>query len=279
MHRPLQIGDLRPDVPDARLGRRVYVFDSVDSTNTFLLSQPGEHGDGALASAEFQSAGRGRLGRPWQAPRGSSLLLSFLLIEPPGSPLLDAAPLLAAVAICEAIEDETDVRPAVRWPNDVTVAGRKLGGVLVESTPLGAPAKATPVAFPVESTPPPTDGGARAIVVGVGLNCLQQAGHFPPELSGKATSLEIESAAPVDRPLLARRLVTRLDARVRAPLATTRQAWRERCEDLGQSVRLLRGGREFAGSVVDVDAEGDLMVELASGGRRRFESATTTRLW
>ncbi len=262
MHRPLTTIDLFPAGPLSRLGRRVELLSELDSTNAYLLSRAAELGDGAVAAAEFQTAGRGRQGRRWLAPRGSSILLSVLLIESEDSPRITYAALPAALATCEAVETETDCRPTIRWPNDLIVAGKKLGGILAESTPL-----------------PGFDPPRRALVIGIGLNCYQQPGHFDAELADSATSLEIECPQPIDRPALARGLIERLDAYVSsAPNDRLLAAWIARCDDLGTYVTLEENSRRYTGTVLEITDNGDLVVQLDSGGRRRFESTTTTRI-
>lgn len=267
-HRPLTANDLLSAGPLVRLGRPLFLHDTIDSTNAFLLARARDADDGAIAWAEFQSAGRGRLGRRWLAPRGSSILLSVLLIEPADSPLLTLAAALAAVSTCEAIDATTDCAPAVRWPNDIVLHRRKLGGVLAESCPL-----------------PDTPRAARqrALVIGIGVNCLQQAAHFPPELADLATSLEIESSQPISRASLAAALLARLDhwlvtggasGHGWTSLLTT---WRARCHDVGTRVTLEQDGRTYTGTALDISEEGDLIVELDQGARRRFASTTTTR--
>jgi len=270
MHRPLLESDLFPAGPLRRLGRHVELFTRIDSTNACLLRHAATLPDGAVALAEFQTAGRGRQGRHWRAPRGSSILLSVLLIEPEGSPRISHATMLGAVAAAEAVELETHCRPGLRWPNDLVVRGRKLGGVLAESTPCaGRRARPAP---------------RRALVIGIGLNCLQQPGHFGPELRDTATSLEIECTQPVNRAAVARRLLERLDDWLAADSAqpTTwerlRQAWLAHSDDLGARVTLLENACRYTGTVVEIADNGDLLVELDGGGRRRFESATTTRI-
>lgn len=264
MHRPLTEHDLFPHGALVRLGRQVRVFAEIDSTNGYLLAHADELPDGSVAVAEFQSAGRGRQGRRWLAPRGSSLLLSVLLHEPAGSALITHAGTLAALAAAEAVETETSCRPELRWPNDLVVAGRKLGGVLVESTPLGA--------------------RRRAVVIGIGLNCFQQRGHFEPELKDSATSLELECAQPIDRAAVGRRLIERLDDYVRSAwddpafLQRLRGVWADRCHDLGARVVLIESGRQYAGTVLEIAEDGSLVVQLDSGMRRRFEPTTTTRI-
>ncbi len=271
MHRPLTVADLLPRGPHRRLGRQVLLFDRIDSTSSLLLSRAGELPDGTIAAAEFQSAGRGRHGRRWQAPRGAAVLMSALLHEPPETPLVQHAALAAAVAVAEAIESVTECRPVLRWPNDITLTGRKVGGVLAESKSL------------TES------GGAglpkRALVIGIGLNCLQQPGHFQGELAGKATSIQIGSSAPVHRAPLAAAILERLDdwvavlTRGPAGVSSLLAAWLARCEDIGTRVRLRSDARDYEGTILALTPEGDLLVELDRGGRRCFGPATTTRLW
>jgi len=266
MHSPLTATDLFPGGPLHRLGRRVELFPELDSTNAYLLTRAAHLEDGTVVAAEFQSAGRGRQGRRWLAPRGSSILLSVLLIEPADSPRIAQAALLAALAAAEAVETETACRPALRWPNDLVIGGRKHGGGLAESTPL-----------------PHSGQPRRALVVGVGLNCFQQRGHFDANLTATATSLEIECPQPVDRSALARRLVERLDLHLSDDRGTQNdwrwlhQAWTARCDDLGARVTLEENSRRYTGTVLDIADNGDLVVQLDSGGRRRFESTTTTR--
>lgn len=275
---------LRPARPFRRLCADIRILSEVDSTNSYLLAQADALPDGAVLFAEHQTSGRGRLGRRWAAPRGSSLLLSVLFFEQPGASTAALSTLIGAVAACEAIEAATDCRPTLRWPNDVLISGRKVAGVLVETRRRGT------------GSPP------LAVVLGIGINCLQQRGHFPPELGETATSLELESPQPIDRAAVAAALLARLDAWLsaeksfevaaadrrdaagapgvnagaqRAPLLA---AWRQRCEPPGTRIRLQHDGRMFAGTMLDVDEAGDLLVELDEGGRRLFAAATTTRL-
>ncbi len=190
--------------------------------------------------------------------------------EPADSPALTLGTMLAAVAACEAIEAATDCSPGVRWPNDIVLGGRKLGGVLAESCPLPADASGT---------------ARRAVVIGLGINCLQHRGHFTGELADRATSLDCESPRPIDRARVAAGVLARLDHWLAAPgedrgaWGELRIAWRSRCEDVGTRVTLLHDGRTFAGTALAISNEGDLIVELDRGGRRCFGSATTTRAW
>ncbi|MFH1746095.1 MAG: biotin--[acetyl-CoA-carboxylase] ligase [Planctomycetota bacterium] len=263
MSAQLTARDLFPHGSLGRLGRQVAVFTELDSTNTYLVAHANGLPDGTVVSAEFQSAGRGRLGRQWLAPRGSSILLSILLHEPADSPLVARATLPAALAACDAIDACTVCRPALRWPNDLMLAGRKLGGVLVESV---------------------TTTKGRAVVIGLGLNCLQQSGHFTGDLAQTATSLEIESPQPVNRAAIASSLLKHLDTYLAGVEQephnwnTLLQRWKSRCADIGTRVILLHDRRQYSGTVLDISHDGDLLVHLDEGGRSYFASASTTRL-
>jgi BirA family biotin operon repressor/biotin-[acetyl-CoA-carboxylase] ligase len=145
------------------------------------------------------------------------------------------------------------------WPNDVYVRGRKLAGVLVEA------GRAV--------------GGASFLAVGIGVNCLQHAGHFPAEIRERATSLEIESHSAVSREEVAIALLRRLDERLAEAFGgrdeSLSQRWREHSGDIGRRAELVHGGRRYAGTVVDIDPSHGIWLQLDDGGRMRFDPLTT----
>jgi len=268
-----------------RVGRRIVVLAETESTNTLALAAADEpDADGLVILADAQTAGRGRLGATWLSPRGASVLCSVVLLsqEKKGSgtffrdgtkgaaqksrmsPFSLSAWLtqVSAVAVCEAICQATDVTPAIKWPNDLRIDGRKVGGILIETRPV--------------------DDRMRAWVVGIGINCLQQAGHFPPELRESATSLELATHHPVDRVAVARELLKALDRRLAPELwGQTEQVhrdWLAYAEPIGQKVRLRRDGRDYAGWTVEVDPAGGLIVKLETGQQEWFDPMRTKLL-
>lgn len=281
-----------------RVGRRVLVLSETTSTNTaafdavaagLAAESPDQAGvDGLVVLAEYQTAGRGRQGRTWSSPRGASVLCSVVLLLPDSpddisldnpcavSHLLGTAhariagwlTLVSAVAACEAIRRATDVSPAIKWPNDLRVGGRKLGGILIESR--GVTGDSVGVT------------GRRAWVIGTGINCLQQAGHFPPELRQTSTSLEMASAQPIDRVAVARELVRALDKwladNARLGDQAVLEAWLTHAEPIGQRVRLRHQGLEYSGHTVEVDPWGGLIVQGDDGRREWFDPMLTTLL-
>jgi len=251
------------DLGTRRIGRRVIVLDETNSTNDAAFALAGEPDcDGVAVFAHHQTAARGRLGRTWVSPRGASVLCSILLFESdqPDPPGVDPGTLTlaAGVATCDAVTAAaTDIETTIRWPNDVYVRDRKVAGILIESRSLA---------------------GGRAYVVGVGVNCLQHAAHFDEALRGLATSLEAESRDVISRLTVARRLLVELDQWLadRADPQALRQAWLDRAEPLGQHIHLRQAGHDYVGVTVDVDPTAGLVVQLAGGGRRVFDPATTS---
>jgi BirA family biotin operon repressor/biotin-[acetyl-CoA-carboxylase] ligase len=232
----------------ARIGRRVAVWNRVGSTNDLAARAAGSAAnDGLVVLAEEQTAGRGRRGRTWSAPPGSSLLMSVLLFPPPS--LDDPAWLtaLGAVAVAEVVEAWTGRAARIKWPNDVRVDGRKVAGILVERGP-----------------------GA---IVGIGLNGNVAEGDFPAELRATATSLGLLAGAPIDRSELARALIRGLDARYGESLARGAEplgrSWRDRFEPLGRSVRVETISGPIAGLLADADLRRGLTV-VAGDGRTRL---------
>jgi BirA family biotin operon repressor/biotin-[acetyl-CoA-carboxylase] ligase len=168
--------------------------------------------------------------------------------------------MMAAVAACEAVCHSTEIRPAIKWPNDLRVAGKKIGGILIESRPL-APDR-------------------RAYVLGFGINCLQHAGHFPPGLRETATSLELAASHPIDRVAVIRSLIAQLDRRLGrtdwASDETLQAAWLSFAEPIGQRITLRSQGKEYTGCTVAVDPLGGLTVQLDNGRPMWFDPMLTS---
>lgn len=168
------------------IGRRVLLYEEVDSTNTramALADDPSQ--DGLAILADSQTAGRGRHGRRWLCPPGAGVLLSVLLFPPPflRRPVLLTA--WSAVSVCEVVAEATGLGPRIKWPNDVLLTRRKICGILIEQ--------------------------GRAVVVGIGLNLHQAAEHFAAAGLEQAASLAAFACGPLDRQAIARRLLARLD--------------------------------------------------------------------
>jgi BirA family transcriptional regulator, biotin operon repressor / biotin---[acetyl-CoA-carboxylase] ligase len=162
----------------------VYRYEELCTSTQRLLHD--DDPEGAVAVAEEQTEGRGRLGRTWHAPARTSVLVSVLLrpgIEPSRLPELS---LVAGGAVAEAIADVTGIDPAIKFPNDVLVGGRKVAGILAESS----------------------EG---RVVLGVGVNANQTADELPGDSQTQPTSLRVELGEPVDRAALLAAILLRLE--------------------------------------------------------------------
>jgi len=249
-------------LPVRRVGRRVTCVETTTSTNDLAWdAAENESGasDGLAVFADHQSAGRGRRGSRWLAPRGTSVLCSVVLRVPPGAAGAALLTRTAAVAAAQAIEDQADLAVGIKWPNDLVVDDRKVGGILVEARRQA--------------------GEAGAVVVGIGINCSQGPEAFPPGIRARVGSLAM-LGAEVDRTLLARALLVRLDqilARVGEAegAAGAREEAARRCRTLGRRLSVVADARPYEGQVVDLDAEYGLVLRLADGTLRRFPAMTT----
>src|ERR1700681_2382716 len=163
---------LRQRLRGSLFGKRIYHFFKTDSTNRVAL-ELGHAGEpeGAVVLAEEQTAGKGRAGRAWQSERAAGIYVSLLLrprLAPVQAPLLT---MMAGLSARTAIEAQTGLTPDLKWPNDLLVSGKKVGGILTE----------------MHAEP----SQVRFVIVGIGLNVNQE--KFPGELSGKSTSLRMET--------------------------------------------------------------------------------------
>lgn len=200
---------------------------------------------------DYQTRGRGRQGRPWEAGPGLGLLFTVLLRndQPPF-----ASTMLAVVALCEAIERLAGVEAGIKWPNDLLFEGAKLAGVLTES--YSGPA------------------GGYALV-GCGLNVNQTADDLA-DLGRTATSVSLAAGRPVHRGellvLCLERMETRLGLEPAQRLPALRQAWEARLWGRGQQLLVRDQGVEFVARLEGVDQDGALLVRPADGGLRRVVS-------
>jgi BirA family biotin operon repressor/biotin-[acetyl-CoA-carboxylase] ligase len=178
---------LSPDSVTPRLrGRfgRPYLYVEVTASTQRLLGD--EHSEGAIAVAEEQTEGRGRLGRRWLSPPGVSLLFSILLEPPVATARLPELSLVAGEACAEAIEAVAGLTPEIKLPNDILISGRKVAGILAEAR----------------------EG---RVVLGIGVNVNVPEGELPSEVERPATSLLVETGHEVDRAELLVELLERLE--------------------------------------------------------------------
>ncbi|MEM7798571.1 MAG: biotin--[acetyl-CoA-carboxylase] ligase [Chloroflexota bacterium] len=243
-------------LPTSAVGKTLFHFETVDSTNQWLRDRSEALPHGSVAIADFQSAGRGRLGRQWVTPPGAALLHSILL--KPNWPLIQASwlTMIAGIVVVDAIKTLYDFDVKLKWPNDVVAlqdqALHKIGGILVETTVNQA--------------------RLAEAVIGIGLNVNISAGDLPTTQGLPASSLLLLTGQQHPRTAVAYETLSRIErafehsAKGNSPL----EAWRDKLITLGEKVTVVsqidRAERE--GRAIDVDEWGRLIIEDQQGRRQ-----------
>ena len=244
-------GPARPADGRGWLGReRVHLAACASTNDEAARLASGGAAHGTVVTADAQHAGRGRMGRSWHSPPGENLYLSCVL-RPPLQPGRAAAVTLATgLGVWDAVR-ETGVQPALKWPNDVRVDGRKIAGILTEMSTRGS--------------------RLQHLVAGIGVNL--QTRDFPPHLAAAATSLRLLGVA-VDRERFVARLLASLEPWLERFFAggvpAIADAWLARAEL--SRVRGSVAGRFIEGRAVGLDPDGCLVVEDEAGMRHAIRS-------
>lgn len=225
-------------------------YADVSSTND-IAQRYAQHGapEGRVVIADAQTAGRGRRGRTWASPPGAGLYVSIVL-RPAGA-VASLLTLAAGVAIADGLKASTGLQPVLKWPNDVWIGQRKLGGILAEAG----------------SSP----RGVDYVVLGFGINVLRAS--YPPDVAARAISLEEELGRPVDRGLVLAECLVELSARYEqlrlGQSAGVLAAWRAAAQPmLRRHVEWDHSGDVRTGVAVDVDETGALIVDTPAGRER-----------
>jgi BirA family biotin operon repressor/biotin-[acetyl-CoA-carboxylase] ligase len=234
----------------------IHYFESLASTND-LAKELGAKGapEGTVVLAESQTRGRGRLGRDWSSPPGVGLYVSLLLRPQLPPTELPPITLTAAVATVRAVRRVTGMAPGIKWPNDLLLNGKKLGGILTE--------------METESDQ------IRHLVVGLGLNINNLA--FPPELKDSATSLALGGAGATFSRLLIlqawlEEFETLYERFLAQEFASILAEWKKYSVTLGRPVTVRHGPRQTSGQALEVAPDGALLVQTQSGELVRVTS-------
>jgi len=243
--RPFNGVELQSLLAGRLLGSQVHFFDSLDSTNAkaFELARNGAP-EGAVVIAETQTKGKGRIGRKWESPAGMNLYLSIILrpkVAPQGAQGLT---FVAAVAAAEAVL-ANGVKPAVKWPNDILIGGRKTAGILLE----------------MDSEP----DRVHFVIAGIGVNLNIKQDSFPEYISQTATSLIEETGSPVDRAVFTANLLASMERWYGVYLSEgfvpVLAAWKGYFASAGRPVKVTFFDKTVTGVCAGVDEDGALLLE------------------
>lgn len=240
---------LRPSI----FSRNVLVRDKLPSTNTLAKELAAQGApEGTLVVAEEQTAGRGRMGRVWLSPPAKNLLFSILLrpAVPPNQ--VFSLTMTLALSSISAVEASTGVSPLIKWPNDLYVGSKKLGGILTEFSVSG--------------------GGVEYAVLGLGLNVNWSPGSNP-EMLYPATSVMAETGRETSRLGLLTSILTHFDRRYQKRLPCDPDAlyarWNEKSMVLNNWVEIDAAEGKICGRARRIDRQGALIVQDESGKETR----------
>ena len=252
---PFNLDQVQAGLTAKRLGTRFHYFNELDSTNTHArrLAEEGAP-EGEVVVAEQQTHGRGRLGRRWVSPPYVNLYFSIIL-RPKFSPVV--APqltLMAAVALTDAVAAFISKPPVIKWPNDILVNGKKLAGVLTESS-----CSSERIDF---------------VILGIGVNVNLMHGSMPDTIRERATSLLMIRESVTSREEFLRRLIHDLDRCYgileEQGFGAIAPYWEARFGLHGQRVRVEMVDGSFTGRAKGIDRDGALLVEKDNGEIERI---------
>lgn len=251
---PEEVG---PGLDTYVIGKRVVYHEEVTSTQDVAeeLARRGVE-EGLIVISEGQTKGGGRKGRSWASPAREGVYLSLILrpnLRPPQVPQI---PLIAGVAVSKAIKRVTPLQPRIKWPNDITPGGKKVGGILTE------------MSCEIDQI--------NYVVLGIGINVNTQRPLLPEPARGTATSLAEECGEYVSRVRLVQCLLAELEALYSEFLVsgfgTIREEWKARDITIGSKVRVSGEGEEIEGEALDIDKEGFLLVRKEDRDVKRIIS-------
>lgn len=234
-------------------------FDELASTNDEAkkLAKDGA-ADGTVVLAEVQTGGRGRLGRAWQSAKGDGLFFSIVLRHKTEAEKCSVFTLVVAVAVKKAVSEFCAADAKIKWPNDILLNGKKLCGILVEANI--------------------TNGVADFMVAGIGVNVNNAC--FDGELSGKATSLFLETGVLADKEKLLRCILNNVSEAYGAfkntGFSSFIEGYKKDCVNIGQRVSAYKGKEEICGRAAGITELGELVIALDGGGRICVNSGEVT---
>ena len=244
------------------IGKKILFYEKVGSTNTIALDLADRTQEGTVVIADCQEKGRGRLGRSWISPPGVNIYMSIILmpeIEPKYATLVT---IMAAVACTTALRRATALDISIKWPNDLIVSDKKLGGILTE---LKTDRKRILFA-----------------IIGIGININIDITEFPDDIRDITTSVKNETGKPCSRENIVAEILNEmnkwymiLNTKEKEPLLAE---WQHLTSTLGKKVMVIVGQETYTGFAESIDNEGMLMVRLPSGEMKRISSGDLTIL-
>ncbi|MGQ0605877.1 MAG: biotin--[acetyl-CoA-carboxylase] ligase [Candidatus Nitrosotenuis sp.] len=246
--------EVTEDLKTRQIGKRVYYFDSVDSTQNFATGIAKNQSEfGAVIIAESQTVGKGRLGRQWISPKGG-IWLSVILQPSFDVSKITIIPFGVAVALANAIEKSLTIKTELKWPNDLTVNGKKVAGIIIDAS--------------IEST------RIESIIIGIGINFkinpkeiknkIKQKGNF----YGVDTLIKKDNIKPVK---LVRTFLEELETSMANLEDNKTQSiitqWMKKSSTIGKKITVNSSGTKITGKAIKIDRDGTLVIKQGSRTR------------
>jgi BirA family transcriptional regulator, biotin operon repressor / biotin---[acetyl-CoA-carboxylase] ligase len=239
------------------LGKVLRIYDEVDSTQNIahdLVRQGAD--EGTLILAEQQTAGRGRMGRVWHSPKSKGIWMSLILKPKISMQFTPQLTLLTAVALCRTLQPYVPDKVGIKWPNDLLINGRKVSGILLESSA--------------------EDERLNYVIAGIGISANLKEEDYPEELLGKVTSLLIESGQLVDREQLIcsflEQLELLLELYIQQGFAPIRTLWEALSITLNHTIRVQTADGWIEGIAKSINEMGALIVTPKNGENLKLYS-------
>ncbi len=237
------------------LGRDIYYYNEIDSTNEELkrLARSGAL-EGVTVIADKQTAGRGRLGRSWDSPKGTNIFMSILLRPRIRPDQASQMTLVAGLAMCEAICEVTRLDAKIKWPNDIVISGKKVCGILTEMSA--------------------EIDGINYIILGIGVNVNHT--DFPGNLP-YATSLKLEGRQEYQRRYIIKVFLEKFESYYMAykqctTLEMILPSYKRYCITLADKVKIIDSIEEYVATPLDINADGSLVIRTEDGQEKNILS-------
>ncbi len=247
--------EINLDIQTSIIRKKISHFSEIDSTNHYLMTE--DLPNGTVVMADYQTAGRGRLQRKWEASKDDALLFSVLVTDQLAQIHPAAFSFLTAIAVYEGLKDVYyDLPLALKWPNDVISNRKKISGILVESKSSGNQFK--------------------KVVLGIGININQDTDFFRRDGLGHGTSLKLATGQEGNRLFILESILECLNnALVFAQnntIQTVIEKWKSFCPYIGKHIKLLEKGEEHLGIFEDLNHEGGIILNH-DGNRKTYYAA------
>ncbi|MBU5425261.1 biotin--[acetyl-CoA-carboxylase] ligase [Tissierella pigra] len=245
----LTLEEVEPYLDTSFIGRNIKYFDTIDSTNKKAKKIAFDENEGTVVISEEQTEGKGRLGRHWVSPKGKGIWMSIIL-KPKVDPIkVSKITLLGAAAVHKALKN-MNIESQIKWPNDILIDGKKICGILTEMN-----CELNMINY---------------VVMGIGINVNFNQEDIPVDLKDKAMSIKISKGIEINRKELLGNIINEfeklyIDFRDKKSISKAIKVCRESSALIGKEVRIIKGEEETLGKVLDINEEGELVVEFQDG--------------